>query len=456
MLVFSARDDVSPTPPIMDLRKRLFTNLSLLLLALVACTVLIDLAFLVPDIERETKGSANLTKELIAIGNMSCNAEFADEPLALRELLSKIPLRHVRVGMEGAPDLPRDTGMIETLSSAMLSGANWPHSEMLNIHGRTLHFSPDPSSELQERLEQMGRTLVILLGFAIATIVAVWLVVDKALKPALALEEFIRLLADNKATDNLPHFKLKEYEQLATALNTLSASLTQARLAQQEFSRKIISAIETERDAIARDLHDELGQTITALSYNGKFAETRSRNANDEELANCCAEIRRHASEMNAQLKSVIKRLRPLGTEVADLVEGINDLIAAWNSDVTGIAFEFMHDESIDLMDSQQTLIVYRIAQESITNVIRHSRASYCRIEIRKKNDQIVLEISDDGVGMKDSEIRIHGGLYGIRERADMMGAELDIGNGELGGLRIRLSLPQKQLTNPPTKETSS
>lgn len=438
----------------MDLRKRLFTNLSLLLLALVAGTLVIDLAFLLPDIERETRGSANLTKELIAIGNMSCQAEMADEPLALKELLSKMPLRHVQVDLEGKPVKPREAGLISTLSTGMLSIASWPAKETLDIHGHVLDFTPDPGSELQERLEQMGRTLLLLLGFAIATIGAVWMVVDKALKPALALEQFIRLLADNKTADNLPHFKLKEYEQLATALNNLSASLAQARSAQKEFSQKIISAIETERDAIARDLHDELGQTITALNYNGKFAEMRSRDAHDEELANCCAEIRRHASEMNAQLKSVIKRLRPLGTEVADLVEGINDLIAAGNSDVIGIEFTFTHDDAIGLMDSQQTMNAYRIAQESITNVIRHSKASRCRIAIRRQGDRIMLEISDDGIGMKESEIRMHGGLYGIRERADMMGAELEIANGELGGLSIRVSLPQKSTFNPqPTKE---
>lgn len=440
----------------MDLRKRLFTNLSLLLLALIACTLVIDLAFLYSDIERETKGSANLTKELIEIGNMSCNAEFADEPLALRELLSKISLRHVQVDLEGRPVRARDDGLISMLSDGILSTASWPAKETLTIHGRELHFTPDPSSELQERIEQIVRTLLILLGFAIATIGAVWLAVDKALKPALALEKFIRLLADNKAADTLPHFKLREYKQLARALNSLSESLAQARSAQKEFSQKIISAIETERDAIARDLHDELGQTITALNYNGKFAEMRSRDAHDEELANCCAEIRRHASEMNAQLKSVIKRLRPLGTEVVDLVDGINDLIATWNPDVIGIEFAFSHDESIVLMDSQQTMNIYRIAQESITNVIRHSKASRCRIAISEKDGRIVLEISDNGVGMKESEIRMHGGLYGIRERADMMGAELEIGNGELGGLSIRVSLPQKALFDrPPTMETA-
>ncbi len=432
----------------MDLRKRLFTNLSLLLLALVASTFAVDLAFLFPDIERETKGSANLTKELVELGHMSCNAEISDEPLALKELLHKIPLRHVRVDLEADAAPPADKGLVNTISSDLLPTASWPAAETLAIHGHLLRFTPDSSAELQERMEQMGRSLILLFGFSVAAICAVWLAVDKALKPALALEHFIRLLADNKAGDSLPHFKLKEYEQLATALNKLSASLAEARGAQKEFSQKIISAIETEREAIARDLHDELGQTITALSYNGKFAELRSRDAKDEELATCCAEIRRHASEMNLQLKSVIKRLRPLGTEVADLVEGINDLIAAWNSGAIGIAFEFTHDDAIGLMDSQQTLNVYRIAQESITNVIRHSRASRCKIAIRKEAGRIVLDIADNGIGMKTSDVRMHGGLYGIRERADMMGAELEIGNGELGGLSIRVSVPQRSLSN--------
>jgi hypothetical protein len=107
----------------MDLRKRLFTNLSLLLLTLVACTLAVDLAFLFPDIERETRGSASLTKELIAVGNISCNAEIANEPLALRELPNKIPLRHVHVGIVGEPDLTPPSGLIGALSSEILATA---------------------------------------------------------------------------------------------------------------------------------------------------------------------------------------------------------------------------------------------------------------------------------------------------------------------------------------------
>lgn len=425
----------------MDLRKRLFSNLTYLLLALVFVSVVINIAFLFSDIKRETMASADLTKELIAIGNASCDTDRASNRAGLKELLSNIPLRHVQVSLADEPDEMVERSPFEKISAKIFNEADDLHPEILLINGQALKFTPDSSSELQERVEQMGRTLLILLGFSAASIAAVWWSADSALKPARRLEEFIRHLASNHDVDKLPNFKLKEYEQLGTALNTLADSLIQARNAQKDFSKKIINAIETERESIARDLHDELGQTITALNYNGKFVEMRSREFGDQELINCCAEIRRHTSEMNTQLKAVIKRLRPLGAEVADLVEGINDLIAAWSSNLIGIQFDFHHDESIDLLNSQQTLNLYRIAQECITNVIRHSSATWCQISIRKAQDHLVLEISDNGVGINDSETRIHGGLYGIRERAEIIGADVDIGNGALGGLTVRVSL---------------
>ncbi len=426
----------------MDLRKRLFSRLAVLLLALVAISAVIDLAFLVPDIERETRGSANLTKELIAIGNASCTSTFADGLPALPELLRNVPLRHVRVSLNGEPWDEAPSGIISALSDRVFSATRWTAPETLNINGYVISFTPDPTSEMQERLEGAGRTLLLLLGFSVASMAAVWLAVDNALKPVRMLEKFIRGLAENKKIDRLPSFRLKEYAQLATALNTLSVSLSQARNAQKDFSQKVIAAIEAERESIARDLHDEIGQTITALVYTGKFVEMRGQQAGDDELASCCADIRRLTGEMNVQLKEVIKRLRPSGTDVADLIEGIHELIAGWNAGVTGTRFQFEHDDAVALLDSQQTLSFYRIAQESLTNVIRHSRATRCDIAFRKEDGCIVLTIADNGIGIADSDIRMHGGLYGIRERADMMGAELSIAKGALGGVTIRVSLP--------------
>lgn len=426
----------------MDLRKRLFSRLAALLLALVAISLVIDLAFLVPDIERETRGSANLTKELIAIGNLSCTSTFADGMPGLPDLLKDLPLRHVRVSLNGESWDREPTGIVSDLSDRLFSATRWTAPETLNINGYVLSFTPDPTSEMQERLEGTGRTLLLLLGFSVASMAAVWLAADNALKPVRMLEKFIRSLAENKKIDQLPSFRLKEYAQLAVALNTLSVSLSQARNAQKDFSQKVIAAIEAERESIARDLHDEIGQTITALVYTGKFVEMRGQQAGDDELASCCADIRRLTGEMNAQLREVIKRLRPSGTDVADLIEGINELIAGWNSGVTGTRFQFEHDDAVALLDSQQTLSFYRIAQESLTNVIRHSRATRCDISFRKQEGCIVLTIADNGMGIADSDIRMHGGLYGIRERADMMGADLSIGKGELGGVTIRVSLP--------------
>lgn len=425
----------------MDLRKRLFSNLAFLLTALIFVSLLIDLSFLRADVKREISASANLMRELIAIGNATCTAMAESDNVDQSKLFEKIQLRHVHLTLDGKSWKGSERGTVERLIAKMVMDTDWLPPQTLVINGHSLKFAPDPTSELQERIEQMGRTLLILLGFSIASITAVWLSADKALKPASTLENFIRVLAEGKDIKQLPNFKLKEYEQLASALNNLAVSLTQARQAQLEFSNKIITAIEAERESIARDLHDELGQTITALNYNGNFAEARSKKSADGDMLKCCSEIRRLTGDLNSQLKSVIKRMRPVGSEIADIIEGINDLIAVWGSDVIGIEFEFYHDDSVKMMSSQQTLNFYRIAQESITNVIRHSQATRCQIIIQKTDNRILLKISDNGIGITNSKICIHGGLYGIRERADMMGAELDVGNGELGGLTIQVSL---------------
>lgn len=429
----------------MDLRKRLFSRLAVLMLALVTISVVIDVGFLIRDIDRETSGSANLARELVAIGNASCDVNVREEQPALSEQLRKLPLRHVQVSLNGEHSYREAEGMIDALSDRLFSDIRWTAPETLNINGHVVSFTPDPSSEMQERLEGTGRTLFLLLGFSVASLAAVWLAADSALKPVRQLEQLIRNLADGQPLDPLPEFKLREYAQLAAALNSLSSSLSKARRAHKDFSQKIFAAIEAERESIARDLHDEIGQTITALVYTGKFLEMRGRDSHDEEFSSCCADVLRLTGEMNVQLKRVVKRLRPSGTEVADLTGGINELISSWNPDITGIRFEFRHDESITLLDSQQTLGLYRIAQESMTNVIRHSRAKHCRIQIERTEDGIALCITDDGVGIGTTDIRMHGGLYGIRERADMMGATLEIGNGELGGMAIRVSLPVRE-----------
>jgi PAS domain S-box-containing protein len=198
---------------------------------------------------------------------------------------------------------------------------------------------------------------------------------------------------------------------------------------------------EDERKRIAREIHDELGQNLLALRLDVSMLHMRTESSHPRLNRRVTAALEQIDATMKA-VRSTINNLRPT---VLDL--GLNAAIEWQVQDFqrrSGIACELSVDEQDFELDDEHATALFRILQESLTNVIRHAQASHVRIELHRNAGTIRMKVADDGVGLfPDSRRKVNSfGLVGIEERISALGGELVIDSNSEAGTSLLISIP--------------
>ena len=402
----------------MDLRRRLIARLGLLLAGLLGVAMLVQLSSLRSDIDAEVAASERLVATLLAA------TEASPETLGAR--LAGSELRHLSIRPADQPAPPPATdGWRHWLG---LQPAHSGERE-IRIGERRLIIAAKPDSEIDERLGDTVRLLITLLLYSGATLLVAWLVADRALRPVRDLEAGLHRLARGEPDPALPAFALREFARVAGAINQLAAALQAAHSAQRELARQLIGVQEDERRALARELHDDMGQTLTALNVTAAHLERHAGRLDPVAVADCAADLRRDIRTSGEQLRHMLKTLRPHGLDSAGLAESLREMVDGWRSRETGIEFAVELPSAPPPVDEAGALALYRVVQEALTNVVRHSGARHCRLSLAVAGAAVEARIADDGQGLPDGPAR-RGGLLGMAERLDMVGGRLRLAGG--------------------------
>jgi two-component system sensor histidine kinase UhpB len=218
---------------------------------------------------------------------------------------------------------------------------------------------------------------------------------------------------------------------LAEALNSMLDRLEDER---RESGKRALVAQESERSRIARELHDEIGQTLTAVAL-------RAERAADEpsKQSEALTEI---AETVLRSLEDVHRIGRELRPEALDDLGLVNALIALCSriGRQSGIRVRRDLSGQLPAMSDEVELVIYRVAQEALTNAIRHAESSEASLSLRRADRRVVLRIGDNGRGLP--ERRREGGLRGMRERAMLIGAELEVRSEPGRGTEVLLTVP--------------
>ena len=240
----------------------------------------------------------------------------------------------------------------------------------------------------------------------------------------------------------------REIAQLAEAFNTILARRLEAeqRLREGErdlkaLSDRLLLVQEEERTKIARELHDDLGQSLTALKMDvGGLLAMTPASAASEPLRN---RIARTLDETVTSVQRISSELRPSVLDDLGLLAAI-EAEASRFEERTGIECELsLPDETELLIKGASVIAIYRIVQEALTNVSRHANATRVELRLRQRREELLLEIRDDGRGITAEEVRdpFSLGLIGIRERAALAGGTVHIegvgGRGTIVSVRI-------------------
>jgi signal transduction histidine kinase len=234
-------------------------------------------------------------------------------------------------------------------------------------------------------------------------------------------------------------------EQMAereVALSETAARLQASREELQALSRHLVDALENERRAIARNLHDEAGQTLTVLKM-GLGNLTRTGGIN-KAAAEQVEELKLLTDSVSIGLHRLAMNLRPVTLDRVGLIPALQQYIDTYQKQ-TGVQVDLV---TVDLGDERFSAdfetALYRVVQEALTNVARHARATHVGVIIQRREDKASLIVEDDGTGFSVHEALQSGrlGLVGMRERADMLGGKLVIESAPGQGCTLYLELP--------------
>ena len=223
--------------------------------------------------------------------------------------------------------------------------------------------------------------------------------------------------------------------EVAELIRTFNAMLDRLEHERATSSARALLAQEAERRRIAQELHDEVGQSLTAILLVLKRAADDAPEPLREDLQQA-QEITRESLD---EVRRLVRRLRPGVLEDLGLVSALTSLSQDFATH-TGLRVVRRLDSDLPALDHESELVLYRVAQESLTNAARHADARRVEVSLHGADEAVVLEIADDGRGI---EAACEGaGIRGMRERALLAGATLDITSTPGTGTRIRLTAP--------------
>jgi two-component system sensor histidine kinase UhpB len=312
---------------------------------------------------------------------------------------------------------------------------------------------------------QAWRQVSVVVGVSAAMAGAIGLLaailIGHALMPAERIVRALQRLEQGDLSVRLPSFRAQEFAHIARAFNELTDRLACTTAERSALTRRLFHVQEEERRALARDLHDEFGQCLTAVSaMSGAVASAISLERPD--VAEDALEIVAVADRMMATLRSALSRLRPPELDEVGLERSLDQLIATWNARLAGASASAAHPVykldivgSLAVVPAQAALSIYRIAQECLTNATRHGNPSEIRVRVQTDITRAAAELTveDDGGGNPANLTRKTGhGVLGIRERVTALGGSFAIGSSHKG-VRVSALIPFAPVVLPVAQE---
>jgi two-component system, NarL family, sensor histidine kinase UhpB len=276
--------------------------------------------------------------------------------------------------------------------------------------------------------------LVILLAGLVVMLIVDLLLLRRALSPLGTLSRVMGTVDLLRPGQRAVGFERSSSELLALA-EAFNEMLDRLENERRGSSARVLAAQEKERLRIARELHDEIGQTLTAIALRAEHTAQRTGDEHPE-----FAELAETVQRSLADVRRISLELRPGALDELGLINALISLCARV-SDQSGIRVHRDLQGPVPVLSSEVELAIYRIAQEALTNVMRHAQASEATVSLTLADDQLALSVQDNGRGLPE-HLTEGGGLAGMRERAMLIGAELEIRSSPGAGVSVTLRLP--------------
>jgi two-component system, NarL family, sensor histidine kinase UhpB len=267
--------------------------------------------------------------------------------------------------------------------------------------------------------------LVVLTAGLVAVLAANYAMLRRAFAPLARLTRFMREVDPLRPGSRVPAEEADpEIADLTVAFNEMIERIESER---RDSGLRALAAQESERRRIALELHDEVGQALTAAMLRLDRADV--------------AEAKEGLREALEEVRAIAGRLRPEALDDLGLRNALRALVAG---QARSAGLDVTPEIATDLppLSPEQELVVYRVAQEALTNAMRHADASGVRFSLAPEHGEVVLTVEDDGRGFEPRAAAEGSGMRGMRERALLVRARLEVESAPGEGTTVRLRMP--------------
>jgi signal transduction histidine kinase len=236
---------------------------------------------------------------------------------------------------------------------------------------------------------------------------------------------------------------LKDVDDISQRFNQCAAAMQEAAAQRRDLTRRIIEAEEEERKRLARELHDELGQSLTAIKVDAAYIAREAANSAPK-IVDSAHAIEQLSSNIMELIRSMLARLRPHGLETVGLRETLHDLVNGWQARVADRFHCTLHIRgNVDVLAPDLNITVYRLIQECLTNAVRHSRARMIALRLSTEVGRVLVDVTESQITQNAAAVGASGaGLLGMRERVEAHGGALTINFDPAGGLSLHAWMP--------------
>ncbi|WP_025224069.1 MULTISPECIES: histidine kinase [unclassified Methylotenera] len=425
----------------MSLRFRLnllVTMLSLAFMLAVGWVLVIDTRISIRErVEAATRVTVQLLDTVIVSSAM--NPSFGPTHLVMQEFLRSLGYvrsSHIELYDHAGNPLyisPESTFKSDVVPPQWFVKLVEPQKESVQrrIHYGTLIVTSSPGGSVREAWSGFQQLILIGVGFFVTLNLMVYALLSHALRPVRHILNAINSVEQGDLTVKLPDFKLPEFDKIGHSLNRMVVSLDAERQLEEnrQLTHLIQKHIEDERRSLARELHDELGQYVTAIkTFAVAIANKTKEKAPDVEAS--AQTIVAAANHIYDGMHNIIRQLRPGSLDNLGLSETLRDLVNTCQSQHPNLAIDLDLSGNLNQLGENININVFRIVQESINNVVKHADAKRVHIQLHaNQQGDLALTIQDDGKGMEVSQVdqSNHFGLLGMRERVQALHGQFNI-----------------------------
>jgi two-component system sensor histidine kinase UhpB len=438
----------------MSLRTRLNLMIGLTMLLIIGVGFLFAIHSARRSVAEEVDSTVKLAMQLIEAGIAERRGANSADRAWLSQLQSLDRTRHLRIHID-APPGTANQGLSEPVprSSDVPGWFAWAVTPDVSVAERRLpvnngaetaiRIEADAGDEVVEAWSETQGFLLLLLVLAVAIYALVHVTVGRAFRSVGVILDGLRDIDHGDYAKRLPDFSLPEFSMISRAFNHMAGTLERAREENRALTQQSLTIQEEERRFLARELHDELGQSVTAIKVMAstvRSAGPAHREAVEQIMAIC--------DRLFGVVRSMMRRLRPTVLDELGLSASLEDLIENWRERHPELQLEFECSEGVDECVGDGKIHLFRIVQESLTNVVKHAEATHVRVELRLVDAapgatrMIRLSVVDDGRGFEPSQPRKGFGLLGVRERTASLGGQFQLRAKPGAGVSLGVTVP--------------